>query len=145
EHPTFGSRLVLDSLLHSINVQLISECSTLSSETGRAPHAISPRRLRRVLDFIETNLATDLELEDLAAVAGSSRFHFSRAFKDATGLPPYRYLINRRIVAAKSLLLRGDLSIEDIARQCGFASRSQFAAMFRRMLGTSPGRFRRQH
>lgn len=145
ETPAFGSRLLLDTLLHSLIVHLLAECSTLSEASALAPHAISPRRLRRVLDFIEENLATDLELEDLASVAGSSRFHFSRAFRDATGFPPYRYLIHRRIDAAKTLLLEDSLSIAEIAAQCGFNSRSQFAAMFRQVFGTSPGRFRQEH
>jgi AraC family transcriptional regulator len=145
EAPMFGSRLVLDTLLHGLIVRLLSECSTLSEASSLAPHAISPTRLRRVLDFIESNLAADIELEDLASVAGSSRFHFSRAFREATGFPPYRFLIHRRIDAAKNLLLQDELSIAEIAQQCGFNSQSQFAAMFRRVFGTSPGRFRREH
>lgn len=145
ETPTFGSRLVLDTLLHSLIVRLLSECSTLSEASGLAPHSISPRRLQRVLDFIESNLGADIELGDLASVAGSSRFHFSRAFRDATGFPPYRYLIHRRIDAAKTLLLQDTLSISQIAQHCGFNSQSQFAAMFRRVFGTSPGKFRREH
>lgn len=145
ETPSFSSRLVLDTLLHSLTVGLISECSTLSDTIGPAPHAISPRRLQRVLDFIESNLGDDIELEDLASVAGTSRFHFSRAFRHETGFPPYRYLIHRRVDAAKTLLLEGTLSIAQIAEQCGFNSQTQFAVMFRRVFGTSPGRFRREH
>jgi AraC family transcriptional regulator len=145
EAPTFASRLVLDTLLHGLIVRLLSECSSLSAGSSPAPHAMSPRRLRRVLEFIDSNLGTNIELEDLASVAGSSRFHFSRAFRDATGFPPYRYLIHRRIDAAKTLLLQDALSIAQIAEQCGFNSQSQFAAMFRRVFGTSPGRFRREH
>ncbi len=98
-----------------------------------------------MLDFIDANLGSDLELEDIAAVAGISRFHFCRAFRDATGFPPYRFLIHRRIDAAKTLLLQDELSIAEIALRCGFNSRSQFATMFGRVFGTSPGRFRREH
>jgi AraC family transcriptional regulator len=145
ETPTFASRLVLDTLLHGLIVRLLSECSSLPGGSSLAPHAMSPRRLRRVLEYIESNLATDIELEDLASVAGSSRFHFSRAFRDATGFPPYRYLIHRRIDAAKTMLLQDALSIAEVAEQCGFNSQSQFSAMFRRVFGTSPGRFRREH
>jgi AraC family transcriptional regulator len=145
ETPAFGSRLVLDTLLHSLTVRLIAECSTLSQETGLAPHSISPRRLRRVLDFMESNLGTDIELGDLASVAGSSRFHFSRAFREATGFPPYRYLIHRRIDAATTLLREDELSISQIAEECGFNSQRQFSTMFRQVFGTSPGKFRREH
>ena len=145
ETPGFSSRLVLDSLLQAFVVQLISERSTIAAVTDSAPHSLPPRRLRRVLDFIEANLADDLELDDLVSAAGSSRFHFARAFRDATGFPPYRYLVHRRVDAAKALLLSGDLSIEEIALQCGFKSGAQFAVMFKQMFGTTPSRFRREH
>jgi AraC-type DNA-binding domain-containing proteins len=87
----------------------------------------------------------DLDLQELASVAGSSPFHFSRTFRAATGLPPYRFLIQRRIEFAKTLLVDRDLPIETIAANCGFHSRSQFAAMFRRALGINPARYRREH
>jgi len=144
ETPTFSSRLVLDTLLHSLIVRLLTERSTLPAGSDFARHSISPPRLRRVLDFIESNLSSDIELQDLASVTGSSRFHFSRAFRDATGFPPYRYLIHRRIDAAKAMLLEGELSIAEVAGLCGFNSRTQFAVMFRRVFGTSPSRFRRE-
>jgi AraC family transcriptional regulator len=145
ETPTVASRLLLDTLFHAITVRVLSECSTLSKVSSSARHTISPRRLRRVLDYIDSHLSTDIGLQDLAAVAGSSRFHFSRAFRDATGTPPYRYLIQRRVDAAKSLLLQDALSISQVAENCGFNSRSQFATMFKRVNGTSPARYRREH
>jgi AraC family transcriptional regulator len=145
ESPTFGSRLVLDTLLHSLIVHLVSECSTLSEEGSSAPHSIAPRRLQRVLDFIDSNFGADIELDDLASVAGSSRFHFSRAFREATGFPPYRYLIQRRIDEAKCLLLEDSLTIAEIAEHCGFHSQAQLSAMFRRVFGTSPAQFRKEH
>ena len=145
EAPGVASRMVLDTLLQSFVVQLLCERSTLGSATPLAPHSLAPRRLRRVLDFIEANLADDLELDDLASVAGSSRFHFSRAFRDATGFPPYRYLVHRRIDAAKTLLLEGDLPISEISAKCGFKSSAQFSVMFKQVFGSTPGRFRREH
>lgn len=145
EVPGFASRLVLDTLLQSFLVQLLCELSTLSGATPNALHSIAPRRLQRVLDYIEANLADEIELDDLAGVAGSSRFHFSRAFRDATGFPPYRYLVHRRIDAAKTLLLEDTKSIDEISATCGFKSAAQFAVMFKQVFGTTPSRFRREH
>jgi len=142
--PNRNQRLYLDSLMHLLMLRLLRAYGGAPA-TPKARHAIAPARLQRVLDFIDSNLGADLELEELASVAGSSRFHFSRTFRDATGFPPYRYLIHRRVDAAKTLLLQDTLSIAQIAKQCGFNSQSQFAAMFRRVLGTSPRRFRRDH
>lgn len=145
EAPGFASRLVLDTLLQGFLVELLCELSTLSGATPNAPHSIAPRRLQRVLDYIEANLADEIELDDLAGVAGSSRFHFSRAFRDATGFPPYRYLVHRRVDAAKTLLLQSSLPIEQVAAQCGFKSAAQFAVMFKQVFGTTPSRFRNEH
>ena len=145
EAPSVASRLVLDTLLQSFLVQLVCQHSTLRTAASPAPHCLAPRRLRRVLDFIEANLADDLELDDLASVAGSSRFHFSRAFRDATGFPPYRYLVHRRLNAARALLLEDGMSVEEISAACGFKSAAQFAVMFKQVFGTTPSRFRREH
>jgi len=143
--PSFASRLLLDTLLHNLVVQLLSESSTLTGSSRPARHSIAPRRLRRVFEYIETNLASEIALDDLASVAGSSRYHFARAFRDATGLPPYRYVVHRRVDAAKGLLIKDRLSVAEVAKRCGFNSAAQLAVMFRQVLGTSPGRFRREH
>ena len=66
----------------------------------KAP-SLDPRRLQRVLDFIEASLAVDIRLEELAAQACLSPFHFSRLFREATGLSPHRYVIDRRVQAAR--------------------------------------------
>ncbi len=141
ESPGFASRLLLDTLLQSFIVQLLSESSTLAATTRAAQHSLAPRRLKRVLDFIEANLADDIELEQLAALAGSSRYHFSRSFRDATGVPPYRYLIQRRLEVAKTLLLQEEFSIAQVSARCGFNSSAQFAVMFKQVFGTTPKRF----
>lgn len=143
--PSSVSRMKLDTLLQTVLVQLICDYSTLVAATPGAPHSLAPSRLRRVLDFIEAHLADEIELDDLAGVAGSSRFHFARAFRDATGFPPYRYLVHRRIEAAKTLLLEGNLSVDEIAIRSGFKSSAQFAVMFKQVFGTTPSRFRREH
>ncbi len=137
------ARLLLDTLVHHILVQLVAECSNAALAVDRPRHAISPGRLARVIDFINANFAEEVGLAELAAIAGSSRYHFSRAFRDATGLPPYRYLINHRVDEAKKMLTAQDLlPICDIARNCGFNSRRQFEIMFLRICGTTPARYR---
>lgn len=143
ESPSAASRLVLSSLLNTAVVQLLVESSTVGEGGSTTPLMMSPARLQRVIDYIDANLASDIELGDLASVAGSSRFHFSRAFRAATGVPPYRFVIHRRIEKAKALLGAGEMSVLEVATTCGFHSRSQFAAMFRRVLGMTPLGFRR--
>lgn len=143
ERPSFAPRLALDTLLRGFMVRLLCECSTLPDNRSAARHALAPWRLRRAVDFVEANLGADIALADIAAVAGSSPFHFTRAFHIATGFPPYRYLVRRRIERAR-VLLREPLSVVEVATRCGFRSPRQFAAMFKRTLGVSPARYRRE-
>jgi len=88
------------------------------------------------------NRAKPTWLADLVAAAGTSQFHFSRAFHAATGRSPYQYLIARRIEHAKVLLMTADVDLATVANRCGFNSAHQFAAMFKRHAGVGPKRFR---
>lgn len=107
------------------------------------PDALSPERLRRVLEHIEDALEDgDLSLAELAAVASLSPFHFSRAFKAATGRAPHQFVLARRVERAKALLARRDLALAEIAYRAGFASQAHFSTAFRRATGTTPARYR---
>lgn len=107
------------------------------------PDALSPDRLRRVLDHIEDALEDgDLSLAELAAIARLSPFHFSRAFKAATGRAPHQFVLARRVERAKALLARRDLALAEIAYRAGFASQAHFSTAFRRATGTTPARYR---
>ncbi len=100
-------------------------------------------RMSHVRDFIESALDEDLALERLASEAGISAHAFSAAFVKAFAMPPYRYVILRRIERAKRLLRHTDLPISRIACETGFASQSHLASTFRRSVGESPGAYRR--
>jgi AraC family transcriptional regulator len=93
--------------------------------------------------MMEDDLASTPSLSQLAACAGLSQTHFCRAFKQSTGVPPHRYILNRRIAHAKNLMANPALSLTEIALDSGFGSSSQFATMFRRIDGRSPSEFRR--
>jgi AraC family transcriptional regulator len=110
----------------------------------RAVHgaAISRPRLERVLEYIASNLGRDLSLHDLAGVAQMDVFRFVRAFKEGTGLPPHRFVLNERIDLAKRLLLDRALSISEVALRAGFATPSHFATTFRRLTHATPRAYR---
>jgi AraC family transcriptional regulator len=79
----------------------------------------------------------------MAAVARLSPYHFARLFKAATGLPPHRYVVARRVERAKLLLQEGgDLSLAGIAARAGFSDQSQLSHHFKRAVGVTPRRFR---
>ena len=137
-----NSRLYVDTLLHSLILRLLKSYAAVPSAPLRLRHSMAPARVRRVLDYIEANLASDIALADLAAVAAMSPFHFSRAFASVTGTPPYAYLVQRRIEHAKTLLVSGAGPVSQIAARCGFHSGGQFCRMFKRATGCSPLRYR---
>ena len=137
-----GAVEYLESLFEFTLAHLAHHHSTMASTCRPAHHALAPARLRRVIDLAEARMSQRLCLADLAAEAGLSRFHFSRAFKDATGEPPAAWLAQRRLDAAKRLLRNSELSLAEIARQTGHGSPSQFAAAFRRRTGRTASDYR---
>jgi AraC family transcriptional regulator len=105
-------------------------------------HRLDDRRLRRVLAYIEEHLAEDIAVADLANVACLSIFHFTRAFAAAMGVPPHRYVSQRRLEAAKALIATGKPSLSEIAFNCRFSSQSSFTRAFRRATGMTPAEYR---
>jgi AraC family transcriptional regulator len=105
--------------------------------------ALAPQRLRRVTDYVESQLALpDLSVADLAAIAHLSPYHFSRAFRQATGQAPHRFILQRRIARAQLHLSDGGDTLADIAYATGFSSQAHFSSMFRRLTGMTPRQYR---
>ena len=103
---------------------------------------LDPIRLKRVLGFIEEHRFNNITVADLAEVACLSMFHFTRAFAAATGLPPHRYVSQRRFDAAKELITDGRMSLTEIALKCQFSSQSSFTRAFRQAMGVTPAEYR---
>ena len=87
--------------------------------------------------------ARDLPLEEIAAAAYLSPFHFARLFKKLTGASPHSYLGNLRVARAQSLLAETDLSISEISARVGYSSPSHFTKAFRQSTGLTPRTFRK--
>lgn len=115
------------------------------SAEGPTSDGLPPARIRKVLAYITENLAEDLKLDKLAEEAAMSKYHFSRLFKDAIGVPPYRYVVQQRVEAARDLLLHSDLSVAQIALSTGFCSQSHLSSSFREHTGTTPLALRKTH
>ncbi len=103
---------------------------------------LAPHNLRAVMDYIDQSLAEPVRLSDLGEITGLSPKHFARAFAQSTGHPPHRWLIDRRIAAARELLKESDQPLSQVAIDCGFADQSHFTSCFRKIVGVSPGRYR---
>ena len=117
---------------------------TAESGTSHASGELDRRRLFRVLDYIQANLEGDLTLDRMASIACLSRFHFARAFRQAVGESPHRYVSTNRLDRAKLLLLQGDRSLDDIALALSFSSQANFTRAFTKATGQAPGGYRRE-
>jgi AraC family transcriptional regulator len=137
-----SGRLYLDSLAVAMATRLVRSHSSASLPHAARNGRIPDRRLRTVFSYIEENLARDVSLADLAAVAGVSVTHFKRLFRESAGLPVHQYLIRRRVEHAKNLLGGTELPISRIAAETGFAHQSHLARHMRRVLGVSPAALR---
>jgi AraC family transcriptional regulator len=101
-----------------------------------------PWRLRRVMEYVEANLAEPLSLAELASAAGLTRMHFAAQFRAATGLSPHQYLLRRRIECAQEALAEDAISLADIALSVGFQNQSHFTHVFKRFVGGTPHAWR---
>jgi AraC family transcriptional regulator len=132
-------RLYRDALCVALVAQIahMARGSSASQPTPRpAP------RIGRALDYIEAHLESDIGLDELAAIAALSRYHFARAFREAVGMPPHAYLIARRVEKAKDLLRSGHLSVAEVAWQVGYSNPAKFSAQFRKLTGMAPTNWR---
>jgi AraC family transcriptional regulator len=104
---------------------------------------LAPWQLRRAKEMICSRLGQAVPLAELARAVNVSPGHFVRAFKQSTGQPPHRWLVEQRIEKAKQLLVNTSLSLAEIALACGFSDQSHFARAFSRAMHTSPSAWRR--
>ena len=104
---------------------------------------LTDRRLKRVREFMEWNLASPISIDELASEAGLSRFHFSRVFRSKLGLTPHQFLLRARMKHAAKLLKTTDLSIAQIVSACGYTHAGHFAAAFAKLTGKTPAAYRR--
>lgn len=99
-------------------------------------------KFMQICDYINEHYASLITLEEVADLAGFSKFHFSRLFKQFTGYTFYQYLNNKRIMTAEILLKNPNLTITDVALHSGFPNISSFIRMFKLHNKCTPSEFR---
>jgi AraC-like DNA-binding protein len=117
--------------------------ATLDPTITRGRSGLAPWQIRQVKTHIVANLGTTIRTQDLASIAGLSPFHFSRAFRTSFGDSPHSYLLHRRIERSQGLMLTTSSSLAEIALDCGLVDQAHFGKLFRRLVGESPGAWRR--
>lgn len=138
------------ALIEGAAVVLVHEISTAirgagSSYADDRKGGLSGHTQRIARDYLRERLCEKVDLDELARKANLSRFHFTRAFKQSFGIPPYQYLVNLRIQAAAEQLRTTSRSITELALDFGFANSAEFARSFRRIMHCSPREYRTAH
>lgn len=134
-----GYKLALKARLYDLIVLLIRKVpiENITSEEENK-HREVLNRLENVFQYVENNYSLEISLTDAAKQAGFSVYHFTRFFKQNTGITFIRYLNTFRITKAEWLLLNNDLSITEIAYKCGFNSVKTFNRVFKELKSFSP-------
>ena len=100
------------------------------------------RQLRKVTDYVSEHLAEEISVNTLAELVELSPFHFSRVFKQATGMSPLQFATRQRVTVAQQLIRETSRSLIEIGLEVGYTSPSHFAKVFRRVTGVAPNEFR---
>lgn len=133
-------------LFDRVGILLVRRLLALQGGARRSRTGVAPLRaflLNEIAAHVESNLGGCIKLERLATMASMSVDHFVRAFAQATGSTPYRWILDRRLEAACARLRQSNDRVELIARDCGFSGASHLCTAFRRRYGVTPVAVRR--
>jgi AraC-like DNA-binding protein len=111
----------------------------------RAIGGLAPAVKRRVREFIEANVTRKIRIDTLASMAGLSKEHFSRVFKQTFGSAPHRYVLGLRVALAANLIRTTERALADVSLEAGFADQSHLTRTFAKLMGDTPSNFRRRH
>jgi AraC-like DNA-binding protein len=131
--------------IDTLRDDLQRENVVLREQAAGARGGLAPWQLRRAEALMSQNLSVQVPLERVADECGLSVRHMARAFRQSTGVPPHRWLLDRRVERAKELLPDSKLSLSDVALACGFGDQSHFTRTFTAAVRLSPGLWRRLH
>lgn len=155
-----GTAAGIDACLHVVRRELGAEVTNVIArrmvvsphrEGGQAQYVRTPvpdgahvgDDLAPLLEWIQAHLHATMTVADLARRAHLSPRTFARRFTDATGTTPLRWIARQRVLLAQQLLEQDTLSVDEVARHCGFSSAELLRHHFTRETGTTPGGYRR--
>jgi AraC-like DNA-binding protein len=109
----------------------------------RAQGRLLTWQVRKVREYIDSELPSPMVLADLCSLVGLSKSHFARCFTNTFGISPYAFVIRRRLDLAAGYMLQTDAPLSDIAARCGFADQAHLNKRFRKATGWTPAAWRR--
>jgi len=136
-----GGRLRVENLLTLILGDVYTRMQKVTDTDQN--YSLSDAVLSNIDEYIDAHCDEKIGVQELADLSNFSMFHFSKVFKDATGLPPHQYVIQHRLERVRNLLETSRLSLAQIAYEAGFSSQSHMSVTFQQHFGASPGRYRK--
>ena len=112
-------------------------------DSGVSCQGLSDWQVKTTMFYIEKNLQRPIRLSEVASAVNRSVSYFSVGFRKSFGLAPYAYILGRRIERAKAILTQTDDRLCDVALECGLSDQAHLSRIFKHLVGTSPGSWRR--
>lgn len=141
--PDEQSELIIGENIIALCRLLKTEISDIMLTDSLKKRAVNPEIIENAIEFIEKNYSEKLTLESIAGHVSVSPTYFHKLFLKAVGVTPNDFLLQKRIHAAKKLLLTTDMPLVQIASECGFSSQSYFNFVFKRCTGDTPKEYRK--
>ena len=135
--------LLGESICTRLAEELLERYSMDRPKLDQYKGGLSGAQLKYALGYIDASLSSNLTGAGIAEMAGLSKYHFGKAFKQSTGMTLHSYVLARRMWRAQELLAKSDLPLASVAQAAGFSSQSHFTAIFSTRMGFSPGSYRR--
>jgi AraC family transcriptional regulator len=144
ERPHHAPKIFLDYVLQAMNCHFVCSYGGVKISAPQFRGGLSSLQIRIATELLEAHLDGNIALQQVAEACELSVSHFARAFKQTFRMPPYKWLIERRVGRARDLMTNSRLPLADIAAQCGFADQSALNRSFKRIHGVTPGIWRRR-
>ncbi|NER08615.1 MAG: helix-turn-helix transcriptional regulator, partial [Okeania sp. SIO3C4] len=133
-----GSAVMFESYARVFLTKLILKYGLEQKEEYAFSRSFTSTHYKKVFDFVARNFGQPIPVENLAAQAGISTYHFSRLFKQVIGTSPHQFVIAYRVEQGKKMLADRDRPMIDIALSCGFSDQAHFSRMFKKVEGVTP-------
>ena len=141
--PNQVNQLFVDHVLMALGMHVAQTYGGMRPLAPPIRGGLAAWQVKRAKEILAANLDGRVQLKEVARECGLSVSHFSRSFRRSVGAAPHNWLLTRRVDAAKEKLRDGRLSLLDVALGCGFADQSHLTRVFTRIVGVSPGAWRR--
>ena len=140
--PGPGGPLYAEALSMQLVVHLLRHHAVCRYRESRVDGRLRQPELDRLRDYIDAHLAAPLSLEDLARVVGVGPWTLNRQLRLSLGCSPYRFVIDRRVMRARELIMAGNLPLKEVAAATGFSDQAHLTRTMRARLGVTPGQLR---